>query len=120
MRVDEPREQRPFLGARLPGGPLRAPRRQVLLHRRASALERAVRRRNARLEEGRRLTGRPAEHVAHDQCRALSRWQDLHRGQECQLDRLALHHHRIRLMIARRNFVQQPVGVRLEPRQIGE
>jgi hypothetical protein len=29
VRVDEPLEQRPFLGARLPGGPLRSPGRQV-------------------------------------------------------------------------------------------
>jgi hypothetical protein len=64
VRVDEALEQRPLLGARLFREPLRAPRRQVLLHRRARSLERAVGGCHGRVEQGRRLVGRPAEDVA--------------------------------------------------------
>ena len=68
----------------------------------------------------RRLGRRPAEHVADDQRRALSRRQDLQGGEERELDRLALDDDRVRLLVARRDLVQQPVRVRLQPRHLGE
>ena len=51
--------------------PLRPALRQVLAQRRPRALQGAVRRCDARLEEGGGLLCRPAEHVAQDQCRPL-------------------------------------------------
>ena len=108
--LDERGEQGPLLGARRPGRPLRAPGRQVGLHRRARTLERAVRRRNAGLEERGGLHGRPAEHVPGDQRRPLPGREELHRREECQLDGLALDHDGVGLVVGRRGLVEHPSG----------
>ena len=100
--------------------PLRAPRREVLLHRCARPLESTVGGGDARLEEGSCLDCRPAEHVADDQRGALPRRQDLQCGEECELDRLALDDDRVGLVVARCDLVQQSVRVRLQPRHLGK
>jgi len=41
-------------------------------------------------------------------------------GLRVELDRLPLDDDRVRLIVARRNLVQQSVRVRLEPRHLGE
>ena len=99
--VDEPLQQLPLLGARLRGRPLEAVRRQVLLHRRPRSLQRAVGRGDAGVEDRRRLGRRLPEHVAQDQRRPLPRRQDLHRGQERQLDRLPGDDRGVRLLVGR-------------------
>ena len=66
--------------------------------RRAGPLQRAVDRGDAGLEQGGGLLGRPAEHVAQDQRGALARRQELDRGEEGELDRLARDDHRVRLV----------------------
>jgi hypothetical protein len=118
--IDEPGEQGPLLLGRHARGPLCAPCRQVRLHRRPSPLERAVRRGDARLEQGCRLAGPPAQHVAGDQRGALSRWQELQGCQKRELDRLPLDDHRVRLLGARGYLVEQRVRIRLEPRHFGK
>ena len=83
-------------------------------------LQRAVGRRDARVEERRGLGGRPAEHVAEDQRGPLAGRQHLQGGQERQLDRLALDDDGVGLVVGRRDLVEQPVGVGLQPRHLGE
>ena len=68
----------------------------------------------------RRLAGRPAEHVARDERGPLPGRQHLHRGQERELDRLSLDDDRVGLVVGRRDLVEQPVRVRLQPRHLGE
>ena len=119
--VDEPLEQLALLGARLArptsprgapaGGPASSP---------ARAAARCWPPRRVVSSSARRLVGRPAEHVAHDQRRPLARRQHLQRREERELDRLALDGDRVRLVRAGRDLVEQPVGVRLQPRHLGE
>ena len=90
VRVDEPVEELPFLRVRRRGRPVEAMLREVLLHGGARPLHCAVGRGDARLEECGGLRGRPAEHVTRDQRGALARRQHLERGEERELDRLAL------------------------------
>ena len=74
---------------------------------------------DARLEQRRRVLGRPAEHVAQDQHRPLSRRQVLDRGEERELDRLARDDDGAGLVLRRRGRLEQPVGVGLQPRELG-
>ena len=120
MGVDELLQQRLVLRAERRGGPFGTPRREVLLHGAAGALQRAVRRGDAGAEQSGRLVGGPAEDVARDERRALPGWQQLHRRKERQLDRLALDGDRVRLLIARRGLVEQSIRVRLQPRHLRE
>ena len=98
-----------------------APRGQVLLHRRPGPLERAVGRGDAGLEQATPSppAGQPSTSRG-DQRRPLARRQHLQRGEEGQLDRLALDDDRVRLVVGRRDLVEQPVRVRLQPRHLGE
>ena len=63
----------------------------------------------------RRLARRPAEHVPGDQRRALARREDLERGEERELDRLAGDDDRLGLLVARRDLVEQAVRVGRDP-----
>ena len=63
---------------------------QPLLDRLAGALQGAVDRGHRGLERLADLLGGEAEHLAQDQHRPLARRQVLHRGDEGELDRLAL------------------------------
>ena len=78
-----------------PGPPRRADGRRrascARVERRASALERAVDRGDARVEELRDLGRLPAQHLAEDEHGALARRQMLERGDEGEPDRLARH-----------------------------
>ena len=62
------------------------------------------------------LPGRPGHGVAQDQHRPLARRQVLDCREVCQLDRLARLDDDRRLVVRRSRHLQQPVGVRLEPR----
>ena len=93
---------------------------QVRLHRGPGPLQGAVGRGDAGAERRGGLAGRPAEHVAGDQRRALPRRQDLERGQERQRDRLPRDGHRLGLLVARRGRLEQQVRVGLQPRHLGE
>jgi hypothetical protein len=92
----------------------------VLLHRRTRALEGAVHSRDRGFEDRRGLARRPAQDIARDQRRALSRREDLERGQERELDRLARHDYCLRLLFARGHLVEQAIRVRTEPRNLDE
>ena len=82
------------------------------LERRPGALERAVHRGDARLEQLRDLGGLPAEHLAQDQHRALAGRKMLQRGHEREPDRLGTRLGRSRP----RRVVRQ----RLDPRDLGQ
>jgi hypothetical protein len=124
MGLDEALEQLALGIAELAGGgPVLAPaRRQVLAQGRPGALQRAVHRRDADLEQLGDLARRPVEHLAQDEHRALARRQELDHGEERQLDRLAPDHGRVRLLARRRDLglLEQPVGIGLQPRQVAE
>ena len=77
-------------------------------------LQGAVHRRHAVVESLRRLLCRPAENVAKNQHCALFRRQQLERGNECELNRLALLVARVRPRLGLREVVEQAIGVRLE------
>jgi hypothetical protein len=62
----------------------------VLLQRAPGALQRAVRGRDAHVEQRRGVLRGPAEHVAHDQHGARARREVLDRDHERELDRLLL------------------------------
>jgi len=91
---------------------------QVRAHAGACSLEAAVHRRDARLEQGRRLLRREAEYVAHDQRGSLQRGQALDCHQERELDRLLRHHRGVRLRVAGDQLVEELIGVRLEPEHL--
>jgi hypothetical protein len=92
---------------------------ELLLQRCSRPLQRAVHRGDARLEQRRHVSCRPAEHVAQDQRRPLPRRQELDGGEERQLDRLPGSDDISRLRPAFLNPFQKSVRVRLQPRQIG-
>ena len=71
-----------------------------------------------RSEQLRGLPRRPGHGVAQDQHRPLPRGQVLDGGEVCQLDRLARLDDDRRLVVRWRRHLQQPVRVRLEPRQV--
>ena len=102
--------------------PLHSPRgrRRAVAERRAGALQRAVDRGDARLERVGGLLGGELEHVAQDQHRALAGGQDLDQREEAELDRLARDDDRVGLVGARGDLVEQPVGIGLQPRDLGE
>ena len=114
-------EQRPLLGARLcrrTTSSARAGRCSCIVARaRCSALLAAATLVSSR--DAVSLAGQPSTSRTIKR-RALPRRQDLQRGEERQLDRLALDDDRVRLVVARRDLVQQAVRVRLEPRHLGE
>ena len=86
------------------------------VQRRPRALQRAVDRRDARIEQLRHLGGFPVQHLAEDQHRPLARRQVLQRRDEREADRLArLRHGR---GIALRH--DAPVGDRLDPGDLRE
>jgi hypothetical protein len=64
--------------------------RQPAVHTSAGALQRAVDGRGGGAEQRRRVPGREAEHIPHQQHRPLVRRQVLQRGDERQLDALVL------------------------------
>ena len=66
------------------------------------------------------LGRRPAEHVAQDQHRPLLRRQELDRRDERQLDRLPRDDLGLRLLVARRDPLEQVVRIRLQPRDLGQ
>jgi hypothetical protein len=100
--------------------PLDAPLREALLHRLARPLEGAVGRGYARVEQGRRLLRRQAQHVAEYQHRALGRRQVLDGRQEGELNRLPGDHRRIRPGLGVGNLLEQLVRVGLQPGQVAE
>ena len=112
--VDEPGQDLSLLIRHLRHRPIAPPCRQALLERRPRPLDRAVRGRDARAEVGGGLGRRPPQHIPGDQRRSLPRRQGLQRGDERQLDRLALDDD----VIGR--LVEQRIGIRLEPRDLGE
>ncbi len=82
-------------------------------------LERAVDRRGRRLERRRHLGAGQAEHVAQDQHRALAHRQLLERGDERELDALAL----LVAGLGRREPILEAhlaVGVRIDPHRLDE
>ena len=81
------------------------------VERRPRPLQRAVHRRDARLEQLRHLGRLPAQHLAEDQHRALARRQVLQRGDERQPDRLARDRHLGRIAVGD----DPAVGDRLDP-----
>ena len=92
--------------------------RQPVLQRRPRALQRAVGRLHRQVEDLRGLGRRPLEHVAQHEHRALARRQELDHGHVRQLDRLARDDDRVRLLLGRRDLVEQPVRVGLQPRDL--
>ena len=94
--------------------------RAVGRHRRPGTLQGAVGRDDRHLEQRGGLLRRPVEDVAQDQDRALARRQQLDRGKERQLDGLARHGHGVGLVLARRDLVEQVVGVGLQPRDLAQ
>ena len=88
--------------------------RQLVLHRRPSTLQRAVDGGHAHLEHRGGLV-RDHERVAEDQDRALARRKMLNRGEKRELDGLSRDDRVLRLGA----LLEQPIRVRLEPRQIG-
>ena len=95
--------------------PLEPSRREPLLHRRARPLQRAVHGGDAHLEYRGGLVCGPVERVAEDQDRALARRKMLDRGEKRELDRLSRDDRVIRLGA----LVEQAIGVRLQPGEIG-
>jgi hypothetical protein len=82
---DKPLEQAALPGIGFGGRrPVQPPVRPLIAQCRAGALERAVDRRDAHVEQAGDLGGGPADHVAQDQHGALARRQELDRGQEGQ------------------------------------
>jgi len=79
------------------------------------ALQRAVDRRDRRLENVGRLLSGPAKDVAKQQGRALARRQLLDRRDEGELDRLTCLVARLRAWREIADVVERGVGVRLEP-----
>jgi hypothetical protein len=120
VRRDELLDQLALLGARVPRGPLGAGVGQVRLHGGPGPLQGAVGRGDAGAERRGGLAGRPAEDVAGDQRRALSRRQDLERGQERQRDGLPRDGYRLGLLVTRRGRLEQQVRVGLQPRHLGK
>jgi hypothetical protein len=88
---------------------------EALLHRRSRPLERAVHGGQAHLEHGSGVVRGPVERVAEDQDRALARRKMLDGGQECELDRLS----RDDGFAWLGRVVDEEVGVRLKPREVG-
>ena len=87
------------------------------------SLEGAVGRGDAGVEGGGRVVGRPAENVAQHERGALAGRQQLKGGDECQFDGLAFDHDGLRAdfwVVAGDDLVQQPVGVGLQPWDLGE
>jgi hypothetical protein len=114
--VHEPLKQRALGLAGMRGRrPIQPASRQLLLQRRPCALQGTVHRGNARVEQRGRLLGRPPEHVAEDQHGPLSRREELDRGQERDLDRLPGDDHRLRLIVARRDPLEQVIRIGLQP-----
>jgi hypothetical protein len=75
---------------------------------------------DARLQNRRRLAGCPSEDITKNQDGALTRRQHLHRRQERELNRFSRDDHRIGLIGAGSDLVEQPVRIRLQPRHFGE
>ena len=106
------------------GGPLR--RRAdpavgpVRGHRRPGPLEGAVDRHDRHVEQLGGLLRRPVDDVAQDQDRPLAGWQQLDRGEERELDRLALDRHRVGLVLGRRDLVEEPVRVGPDPGDLAD
>ena len=98
--------------------PLGGPFGQLRPHRRPRALQQAVGGGLAEVEQLGGLPGRPGHGVAQDQHRPLPRGQVLDGGEVCQLDRLARLDHDRRLVVRWSRQLEQPVRVRLEPRQV--
>ena len=94
--------------------------RAVCAHRRARPLQRAVGRGDARAERLGGVLRRPVEHVAQHHDRALARRQRLDQRDVGELDRLARDDDGVGLLLARGDLVEQPVGVRLQPRDVAE
>src|SRR5439155_4110833 len=83
------------------------------------ALESTVDGRHCRLQRSSGLARRPVEDVTHDEDRALSGWQVLDGGEKCELGRLAREQFRLGLVVIGRGLLEQQVGERLEPGQVG-
>jgi hypothetical protein len=86
---------------------------------RVGALQGAVDRGRGGVQRCGHFPGRKAEHVAEDEDRALPRGQMLQRGDEGQLDRLALFVARLGRGIPARK-PELPVGVGLDPHRLGQ
>ena len=112
--LEEPHH--PFLGLRVEWlvHAVEAALPSLLLEPLSASLQRAVDRRDAVLEQLTDLARRPAEHVAEHDHDALLGWQKLHRGDERQADPLAFLRQRVRTRRARRDCLEQAVGIRLE------
>jgi hypothetical protein len=93
---------------------------EALFHRRSGALQRAVHRRDADVEEPGGLGSGPAEDVPRDQDNSLARRQELDRGDERELDRLLRDDRLIRAVLVRGDPLEQLVRVGLEPVDLGE
>jgi hypothetical protein len=100
------------------GRPLEPPLGQVLPHAGACALQRAVDRCDARLEQVCGLSRRAVEHVAEDEHGTRQRREVLDRGQERKLDRLLLDYRGVRLILLGHELLQQLVRVGLQPRDL--
>jgi hypothetical protein len=107
------RQQRPLVARGVRHRPLRPPLGEPLAQGRPRALQRALDRRDAQVQQPSGLARRPADHIAEDQHRALAGRQVLDRRHERELDRLALDHHGVRPLVLGRQ--QQPIRVGLEP-----
>ena len=109
-------EKRP-LGVLGIGGcrPLEPCCRKSLLQRRTRTLKRTVHGGKAHLEHRSGVVRWPVERIAKDQDRSLSRRKMLDRCEECELDRLSHDGGVVRL----RALVDEAVGVRLQPREVG-
>jgi hypothetical protein len=119
VRLDVAAQELTLLGGELRARPPLRPRlAETMPKRRPGPLQGAVRRDDTCLEKQCCLLGGPPEDVAEEEHGALSRRQVLDRRDERQLNRLPGHHHRARLLLGRRDVLEQPVGVGLQPRQI--
>src|SRR5207249_12147420 len=86
--------------------------------RRPRPLKRAVDRSDAVTEQPCDLLRRPTEHLAEEKRSALLRRQELHRGDEGQLDALAELVARLGRRGAATQFGEEAVGIRLEMREL--
>jgi AcrR family transcriptional regulator len=121
MSGDEALDQAALLGIGLGGRcPAQPPIGPLITQRRTGALECAVDRRDAHVEQLGDLGGRPADDIAQDQHRPLARRQQLNRRQKGKRDRLLAHRHRLRARLVGGHLVQQRVRVRLHPRHRGD
>ncbi len=117
MGVDVAADERPLVPGRGAGSPGATVWRQVFAQRGPRALQSALDRRDAGVEQRRGVGCGPAEHVAGDEHGALGRRQPLHRDKECELDRLP-GDGGLGRRVGRGGGGEQSVGHGLQPRHV--